>query len=77
MRKEFILEEKSKLDKKMNFIINEIYRDYPALYLDDDLHYGKTNSSFTYHNPPLSNQEFKVDCVEHWGFTLKSTQRKC
>uniref|UniRef100_A0A8D0EBK6 TBC1 domain family member 24 n=1 Tax=Salvator merianae TaxID=96440 RepID=A0A8D0EBK6_SALMN len=39
-----------------------------ALFIDADLHHGRTEHCETFDNPPLCQENFKVQLLEVWGF---------
>ncbi|XP_078519148.1 TBC1 domain family member 24 isoform X2 [Lissotriton helveticus] len=42
--------------------------DGQALYIDSDLHYGRTSRCNTFNNQPLCSETFQISVMEVWGF---------
>ncbi|XP_069066611.1 TBC1 domain family member 24 isoform X2 [Pleurodeles waltl] len=42
--------------------------DGQALYIDSDLHYGRTSQCNTFNNQPLCSENFQISVLEVWGF---------
>lgn len=46
-----------------------IYRKGQALWIDENIRFGKTESSLTFNNPPLSASiDFEIRVLEVYGF---------